>query len=135
MERDERNDERTQRFPFEGLHVYARAQDAWTAVQTASVSDPLWSSVGDEVRNAAVGIARATARSRANGAFAGELEEARGAIHAAAALVEQLERRDVEIDDAFRGLLSDTGRMLGALIRTLRQDREEPVDAEVAVQS
>lgn len=133
MERDERSDERTQRFPFEGLHVYARAQDAWAAAQSAPVPDPVWSSVEEQVRNAAIGIARATARSRTNGAFAGELEEARGAIHAAAALVEQLERRDVEIDDAFRGLLSDTGRMLGALIRTLRQDREEPVGAEVAV--
>lgn len=130
MERDERDEERAQRFPFEGLHVYARAQEAWVAALEAAISDPLWSAVEDETRKAAVGIARATARSRANGAFAGELEEARGAVHAAAALLEHLERRGTEVEGPIRGLLSDTSRMLGALIRTLGHGRDEPVEAE-----
>lgn len=113
--------------------MYARAQDAWLAALETTVDDPLWDAVEDEIGTAAVGIARATARSRANGGFAGELENARGAVHAAAALLEHLERRGIEVEGPFRGLLSDTGRMLGALIRTLAQDREETVEVEAAV--
>ncbi len=121
-------EEPRQQFPFEGLHVYQRAQDAWSAAQSlvaGEPGDPLWAALEQEVRHAATGIARATARSRANGHFATALEEARGALHAAAAIVDQQDRRGGPSGDGLRALLSDSSRMLGALIRSLNGAREE----------
>ncbi len=132
MAREER-DEARQQFPFEGLHVYQRAQEAWTAALELAGADPLWEVLEGEIRRAALGIARATARSRANGGFAAEMEEARGALHAAAAALEQLARRGAPVDGALRGLLSDGGRMMGALIRSLAGNREEPAESEEAL--
>jgi hypothetical protein len=66
-----------------------------------------------------MGIARATARSRSNGGFAAELEGARAALHAAAAIAEQLTRRGNPPDEGLRTLLVDAARMLGALVRSL----------------
>jgi hypothetical protein len=129
----EEKDEARQQFPFEGLHVYQRTQEAWTAALELAGADPLWSFLDEEMRRATLGIARATARSRNNGGFAAELEEARGAVHAAAAIVEQLERRGSATDGALRSLLSDSGRMLGALIRSVAAGREEAIESEVAV--
>jgi len=129
----EERDEARQQFPFEGLHVYQRAQEAWTAALELAGADPLWEIVEDEIRRAALGIARATARSRTNGNFAAELETARGSLHAAAAILEQLARRGAPADAALRGLLSDSGRMLGALIRSLSGSREEPAESEEAL--
>jgi hypothetical protein len=130
--REERDEARPQ-FPFEGLHVYQRAQEAWTAALELAGADPLWEALEDEIRRAALGIARATARSRSNGGFSTELETARGALHAAAAITEQLARRGAPVDGTLRGLLSDSSRMLGALIRNVASGREEAVESEAVV--
>jgi hypothetical protein len=130
--REERDEARPQ-FPFEGLHVYQRAQEAWTAALELAGADPLWEVLEEEVRRAALGIARATARSRSNGGFTSELENARSAIHAAAAIAEQLDRRGAPVNGALRGLLSDGSRMLGALIRNVANGREETVESEAVV--
>jgi hypothetical protein len=129
--REERDEARSQ-FPFEGLHVYQRTQEAWTAALELAGVDPLWEALEGEIRRAALGIARATARSRSNGGFAAELEDARGALHAAAAVVDQLIRRGAPVD-GLRSQLADGGRMLGALIRSVAPGREEPVESEVVV--
>jgi len=112
-------------FPFTGLHVYHRAQSVWTALQNCAGDDPLRSALERELGRATLGIARATALSRANGAFVVELEDARAAIHAAGAVADQLTERGISVDEALQAGLSDTGRMLGALIRTLRYNPEE----------
>jgi len=113
-------------FPFTGLHVYHRAQGAWTRLQEcAGDDDPLWAVFERELERATLGIARATALSRANGGFIVGLEDARAAIHAAGAVADQLTERGVSVDEKLRAGLSDTGRMLGALIRALRYDPEE----------
>jgi hypothetical protein len=130
--REEREEAR-QQFPFEGLHVYQRAQEAWTAALELAGADPLWEVLEDEIRRAVLGIARATARSRSNGGFATELENARGALHAAAAVTEQLARRGAPVDATLKSLLSDGSRMLGALIRSLAGGREEAVESEAVV--
>lgn len=130
MDRDDQEETRPT-LPFEGLHVYQRAQDAWSRVLTAGGADPLWVRLEKETRNAALGIARATARLRSNGSFGTELELARGALHAAAAIVDQLTRRGDPVDDDLRGLLVDSSRMLGALVRSVSQPREAA--EEVAV--
>ena len=128
---DVERDEARQIFPFEGLHVYQRAQDAW-AVAREGRSDPVGEAVEREVRQAALGIARATARSRHNGGFSAELESARGSIHAAAALIDHAGRGGDPVDERLRPLLFDSSRMLGALIRSLTQPRETAeVDAAV----
>jgi hypothetical protein len=129
----EERDEAQKQFPFEGLHVYQRAQEAWTAALELAGADPLWEALEEEIRRAALGIARATARSRSNGGFTAELEDARGSLHAAAALVEQLSRRGTPVDGALRGMLSDGSRMLGALIRSQTASRDEPVESESMV--
>jgi hypothetical protein len=129
----EERDEARQQFPFEGLHVYQRAQEAWTAALELAGADPLWEVLEDEIRRGALGIARATARSRSNGGFSAELEDARGALHAAAAVAEQLSRRGAPVDGTLRALLSDSSRMLGALIRSLAGGREEAVESEAVV--
>jgi len=123
VDRDDQEETRPT-LPFEGLHVYQRAQDAWGKALTAGGADPLWVRLEKETRNAALGIARATARSRSNGSFGTELEQARGALHAAAAIVDQLMRRGDPVDDDLRGLLIDSSRMLGALVRSVSQPRE-----------
>lgn len=125
-----------QTFPFEGLHVYQRTQEAWTAARHAAEedpNDPLKAVVQEKIQRAAIGIARATARSRANGDFGIGLEKARGSLHAAAAACEQLERRGEVRDEELRQLLLDSSRMLGALIRSLAIDRNELAESEVAV--
>lgn len=125
--------ETRQPLPFEGLHVYQRAQEAWTlALETAGAGgDPLLDRLADATREAALGIARATARSRAGGGFAAELERARGAVHDAAAIADQLARRGDPSDDRLRALLNDASRMLGALIRSVTQPHDEPAEAVV----
>lgn len=133
MSGEDQDREDVRQFPFEGLHVYQRAQEAWTAARAAGDLDPLAEAVEREVRRAVLGIARATALSRANGAFPAALEEARGAIHAAAAALEQAARDGTPVDETLRGLLHDGSRMLGALIRSVRQGRSEPAEVEVAV--
>lgn len=105
-------------FPFEGLHVYQRIQQAWTAGLELARADPLWGKFEVEIQ-AALGIARATARSRSNGGFADELERARGSVHAAAAIVEQLSRRGSPVGEDLRGHLAFVSRALGALVRSL----------------
>ena len=130
---DEHDREDPRPFPFEGLHVYQRAQDAWTRMRAIrELEEPWAAAVEKEIRDAAVGIARATARSRHDGAFGSELEEARGALHAAAALLDQAQRAGEAVDEGLTGLLHDGSRMLGALIRNVRQSRSEPVEQEVA---
>jgi hypothetical protein len=136
QERNGRDDGR-QQFPFEGLHVYQRAQEAWSASLAAADEDPLAGEIEREVRLATTGIARATAHSRSNGArhdsgFSSSLEEARGSLHAAAALIEQRERRGGTTDPELRALLIDASRMLGALIRTVSQ-RGEAVETEAVL--
>ena len=121
-----------QQFPFEGLHVYQRAQEAWSLARTALADDALGAAVEREIQQAATGIARATARSRSNGGFTSGLEEARGSLHAAAALVDQLARQGQPVDEELRTLLLDGGRMLGALVRSLANGREAAEPAEVA---
>ncbi|MFN2419880.1 MAG: hypothetical protein ABR527_00640 [Gemmatimonadota bacterium] len=130
--REERDEGRSQ-FPFEGLHVYQRTQEAWTAALELAGADPLWEALEEEIRRAALGIARATARSRTNGGFAAELEDARGALHAAAAVVDQLIRRGTPVDSGLRSQLADSGRMLAALIRSLAPGREEQAESEALV--
>lgn len=130
MDQNDR-DEGRQTLPFEGLHVYQRVQEAWEQARAGGV-DPLWDLLEAEVRAAALGVARATARSRANGAFATELESARGALHAAAAAADQLTRRGDEVDDVLRTKLVDSSRMLGALIRSVSQPREDAEEVTVA---
>lgn len=135
-ERDGREDGR-QQFPFEGLHVYQRAQEAWLASLGIVDDDPLGPEIEREIRLATTGIARATAHSRANGArhegvFSSALEEARGSLHAAAALIEQRARRGGPDEPELRALLIDGSRMLGALVRTVTQ-RGEVVEAEAVV--
>lgn len=132
MSGEDHDREEVRQFPFEGLHVYQRAQDAWTLARAAGDLDPWAAAVEQEIRKAALGIARATARSRTNGAFGAELEEARGALHAAAALLEQASRGGDAVDEGLRGLLHDGSRMLGALIRSVGQSRVEGVEEEVA---
>jgi hypothetical protein len=134
QERTGREDGR-QQFPFEGLHVYQRAQEAWLA-SLAGTADPLGAEIEREIHQATIGIARATAHSRANGSrhdgFSAALEDARASLHAAAALIEQRTRRgDVE-EPELRTLLMDGSRMLGALIRTVSQ-RGEAMEAEAVV--
>lgn len=107
-------------FPFTGLHVYQRAQEAWTTTHESKNEDPLWRVLEEESQQAVLSIARATARSRHNGGFTTELETARGAIHAAGAIADQLARRGTPVDEQLQDLLSDAARMLGALIRTLQ---------------
>ena len=134
QERNGRDDGR-QQFPFEGLHVYQRAQEAWLA-SLASADDPLGAEIEREIHQATIGIARATAHSRANGSrndgFSTGLEDARASLHAAAALIEQRTRRGEVEEPELRTLLMDGSRMLGALIRTVSQ-RGEPVEAEAVV--
>jgi hypothetical protein len=135
-ERDGREDGR-QQFPFEGLHVYQRAQEAWLVSLVATEDDPLGHEIEREIQLATIGIARATAHSRTNGVrpdggFACELESARGSLHAAAALIEQRTRRGGPDEPELRALLVDGSRMLGALIRTVSQ-RGEVVEAEAVV--
>ena len=57
----ERNgrEEGRQQFPFEGLHVYQRAQEAWSTCLAAADQDPLGAEIEREVRRATIGIARA----------------------------------------------------------------------------
>jgi hypothetical protein len=136
QERNGREDGR-QQFPFEGLHVYQRAQEAWSACLAAADQDPLGAEIEREVRRATIGIARATAHSRANGTrhddgFSSSLEDARASLHAAAALIEQRTRQGEAEDPELRGLLIDGSRMLGALIRTVSQ-RGEAVETEAVV--
>ena len=134
QERNGREDGR-QQFPFEGLHVYQRAQEAWLA-SLAGADDPLGAEIEREIHQATIGIARATAHSRANGSrndgFSRRLEDARASLHAAAALIEQRTRRGEVEEPELRTLLMDGSRMLGALIRTVSQ-RGEAVEAEAVV--
>jgi hypothetical protein len=127
----DRDESRPQQFPYEGLHVYQRAQEAWSLARATLADDPVATAAEHEIRQAVTGIARATARSRSNGGFAAELEGARGSLHAAAALVEQLGRGGAPADEGLRTLLLDGSRMLGALIRSLAPGRE-PLESEVA---
>src|SRR5688500_4100501 len=60
QERNGREDGR-QQFPFEGLHVYQRAQEAWLA-SLAGADDPLGAEIEREIHQATIGIARVTAR-------------------------------------------------------------------------
>ncbi|MFN2383515.1 MAG: hypothetical protein ABR559_04550 [Gemmatimonadota bacterium] len=132
MGQDERNG---QQLPFEGLHVYQRAQDAWgIALEAAQgeAPDGMGAVLEGELRAAALGIARASALSRENGSFASELERARGALHAGAAVLEQLERRGTPGDARLRPLLVDGSRMLGALVRSL-SPRDEVLVGEAVV--
>jgi len=123
------------RFPFTGLHVYHCAQGAWTKLTTcASDDDPLWAVLERELQRATLGIARATALSRANGGFVAGLEDARAAIHAAGAVADQLTERGISVDEKLRAGLSDTGRMLGALIRTLQHDSDERDEEPITVE-
>jgi hypothetical protein len=135
QERNGRDDGR-QQFPFEGLHVYQRAQEAWLA-SLADADDPLGVEIEREIHQATIAIARATAHARSNGSrkdggFSSGLEEARGSLHAAAALIEQRVRRGGVEEPELRTLLMDGSRMLGALIRTVSQ-RGETVEAEAVV--
>jgi len=130
-EREGREDGR-QQFPFEGLHVYQRAQEAWLASLAASADDPLGPEIEHEIGRATMGIARATAQSRTNGGFTAALEDARGSLHAAAALIEQRAKRGGTDEPELRTLLVDGSRMLGALIRTVSQ-RGEGLEAEAVV--
>ena len=134
LERNGRDDGR-QQFPFEGLHVYQRAQEAWLA-SLAGADDPLGAEIEREIHQATIGIARATAHSRANGSrndgFTSGLEDARASLHAAAALIEQRTRRGDAEEPELRTLLMDGSRMLGALIRTVSQ-RGEAVEAEAVI--
>ncbi len=134
QERNGRDDGR-QQFPFEGLHVYQRAQEAWLA-SLAGADDPLGAEIEREIHQATIGIARATAHSRANGSrndgFTSGLEDARASLHAAAALIEQRTRRGDAEEPELRTLLMDGSRMLGALIRTVSQ-RGEAVEAEAVI--
>jgi hypothetical protein len=135
QERNGRDDGR-QQFPFEGLHVYQRAQEAWLA-SLADADDPLGAEIEREIHQATIAIARATAHARSNGSrndggFSSGLEEARGSLHAAAALIEQRVRRGGVEEPELRTLLMDGSRMLGALIRTVSQ-RGETVEAEAVV--
>lgn len=131
MERDER-DETRQQLPFEGLHVYQRVQEAWAAAESVVGAGPLRAQLEAEIRQAALGIARATARSRTNGNFAAELEAARGALHAAAAVIDQLARRGGPAESDLRILLADSSRMLGALIRSVSQTRGDSARGDSA---
>lgn len=120
-------------FPFTGLHTYQRAQEVWTRVKERANADPLWALLEAEVRCAVLRIARATALSRRNGAFAAELESARAGIYAAAAIADQLARRGTPIDEELQNLLCDASRMLGALVRTLQvRPAEDPQEAPAA---
>ena len=135
QERNGREDGR-QQFPFEGLHVYQRAQEAWLAA-LATADDPLGAEIEREIHQATIAIARATAHSRANGSrhdggFSSTLEDARASLHAAAALIEQRTRRGGVEEPELRTLLMDGSRMLGALIRSVSQ-RGEAVEAEAVV--
>lgn len=130
-DQNDREEARQQRFPFDGLHVYQRTQEAWSVARETLGTDPLEVAIEEEIRSAALGIARATARSRENGGFAAELEHARGSLHAAAAIVEQLERHEVRIEERLGSLLVDSARMLGALIRSVTRDAID-VESEVA---
>lgn len=130
---DHERDAARQRFPFEGLHVYQRAQEAWSLALATLPAEPVAEAIEREIGQATLGIARATARSRSNGGFEAELESARGSLHAAAALFDQLARRGIVTDDGLRTALSDGSRMLGALIRSLGNGRNEPVESEAAV--
>ena len=135
QERNGREDGR-QQFPFEGLHVYQRAQEAWLA-SLAGADDPLGAEIEREIHRATIGIARATAHSRPNGSrndggFSSTLEDARASLHAAAALIEQRTRRGGVEEPELRTLLMDGSRMLGALVRTVSQ-RGEAVEAEAVV--
>ncbi|MDX1624486.1 MAG: hypothetical protein R3199_10960 [Gemmatimonadota bacterium] len=126
MTEDQDRDERQQqRFPFDGLHVYQRAQEAWEVARESLGSDPLEGEVEEEIRRAAIGIARASARSRTNGGFAAELENARGSLHAAAAIAEQLGRAGSPIEERLDALLAESAGMLGALIRSLGKSPAE----------
>lgn len=58
------------------------------------------------------------------------LYTARGAIHAAGAIADQLTRRGTPVDEDLQELLCDTARMLGALIRTLQATQADPVAAD-----
>lgn len=138
MERDEHErDDPRPTLPFEGLHVYQRTQEAWAVASAQADGDPLWAALEEEVREAALGIARATALSRSNGGrsderrspgeFGAALERARGSLHAAAAVLDQLVRRGSPADPQLRTLLVDASRMLGALVRSLSQ-RSEAVE-------
>lgn len=134
MGRDERDesdarDEARQQLPFEGLHVYQRVQEAWTAAQVTTGTDLLRGELESQLRQAVLGIARATARSRTNGHFGAELETARGALHAAAAVADQMARRGEPAEGDLRGLLVDSSRMLGALIRSVSRGPAEEVTA------
>lgn len=124
MSDDHDRDEGRQPFAFEGLHVYQRTQEAWTVARETLGTDPLERAIEEEIRRAVVGIARATARSRANGGFASGVEEARGSVHAAAAIAEQLVRGGTSVDERLVAHLHDASRMLGALVRSLGADRE-----------
>lgn len=109
-------------FPFMGLHVYDRVQEAWTRAQNGT-EDRLHDALEVEIRRVVLDIARATARSR-HGEFRAGLETARGAIHAAGAIADQLARRGTPVEPELQVLLLDAGRMLGALVRTLPQSQE-----------
>lgn len=130
-EREGREDGR-QQFPFEGLHVYQRAQEAWLASLAVAADDLLGPEIENEIGRATMGIARATAQSRANGGFTAALEDARASLHAAAALVEQRVKRGGPDEPELRTLLLDGSRMLGALIRTVSQ-RGEALETESVV--
>lgn len=115
-------------FPYSGLHVYQRAQEAWTLTQDSESEASLRGMLEAEVRRAVLGIARATAHVGRRDAFRVELERARGAIHAAGAIADQLARRGTPVDEELQEFLVDAARMLGALIRTLRAtEGTEPV--------
>ncbi|HUP01034.1 MAG TPA: hypothetical protein VM737_05880, partial [Gemmatimonadota bacterium] len=86
--------------------------------------------IEEEVRQSALGIARATARSRTNGDFKAELETARGALHAAAAALDQAIRRGDAAQDELRTLIVDSSRMLGALIRSVSSSSAQTARAE-----
>lgn len=65
-------------FPFTGLHVYQRTQEAWTLAQEWESDGPLVEVLLTEIQHAALGIARGTARSRGHRSFfLAELEDAR----------------------------------------------------------
>lgn len=44
-------------FPFEGLHVYQRGQEAWTTALELAGADPLWEVLETEIQRAVLGIA------------------------------------------------------------------------------
>ena len=135
QERNGREDGR-QQFPFEGLHVYQRAQEAWLASlagadDSAGRGDRAGDPSGDDRDRAARPRTPAQTASRNDG-FSSALEDARASLHAAAALIEQRSRRGAADDPELRTLLMDGSRMLGALIRTVSQ-RGEAVEAEAVV--